>query len=862
MMSLALFAFLGLAAGNTPRNVGSVDAVYSLIDRTLPGSRAHFKLSISQSLTDDGEFSVTLADTSDEKVAIVGSSASELSYGVGFYFREICNMTIGWKRGGGSRIFMPRQWPTIGSKPITKTRLVPWSYMMNVCTHSYSLVWYSWRDWEEFIDWMAMSGINHFLAMTGQEEVQHKVFQQFGLDDASIRSWFNGPAFLTWSRGQNEYGSGIAGPLPRSFMREQWDLQKKIVARHRSLGMTGQLPAFQGNVPVQLKALQKDSNMTQQGDTGWMDALDPLYAKIADAWMQTLIADFGTDHWYQLDGYLNGGTAPWEVETTVGLEQTALPKSADCTWSNKQPGYIPSCTATGGCIPYSTESAAKAKCSIWAECGGITADKNETIWQVRGGSEILPSPSGEVSYVIENLNACHDWNLPIITNPAWFQRGVAVYTGLNRTDPHAIWSYQGWPVEHWLSRSRAGNLKGFIEAVPEGKFNVVDMAASGEWRKWNASAYWGANFVWTTLENFGGDDGMKGNLSLVNEIPFAAMAPEQNTSVWGTGFTSEGIDQNPVYYEFVLEANFRTERVSNITEHIIKRAHRRYGFVAEDPDVTRAWSLLAATVYSQDLGYRDSTAVGHLGSTDVWSWDSDRQAPTESLCKVHSAWGSLIDAGAEVTKPMTEPFRYDLVDTGREVLAQLAGPVGNNFTAAISRAVLNQQEVEAAGGLYAQVLMDVDTLVGTDPAFMLGPWLESARKLGGNATDCNGTIIGDLECGDFMEWNARCQLTSWHPTPKNATKIQTSDYATKHWSGLISDYYVERVKLIVGQALVDAEVGNPLNTTAVDAIKAKHAFAWTTATNEYPTTPANDALKVAAAMWHKYREHFLACYTQ
>jgi hypothetical protein len=30
-------------------------------------------------------------------------------------------------------------------------RNVPWSYFMNVCTHSYSLVWYSWADWEQFI---------------------------------------------------------------------------------------------------------------------------------------------------------------------------------------------------------------------------------------------------------------------------------------------------------------------------------------------------------------------------------------------------------------------------------------------------------------------------------------------------------------------------------------------------------------------------------------------------------------------------------------------------------------------------------------------------------------------------------------
>jgi hypothetical protein len=32
-------------------------------------------------------------------------------------------------------------------------------------------------------------------------------------------------------------------------------------------------------------------------DTAWMNSVDPLYAKIADEWMQQLIGDFGTDHW-------------------------------------------------------------------------------------------------------------------------------------------------------------------------------------------------------------------------------------------------------------------------------------------------------------------------------------------------------------------------------------------------------------------------------------------------------------------------------------------------------------------------------------------------------------------------------------
>lgn len=51
-------------------------------------------------------------------------------------------------------------------------------------------------------------------------------------------------------------------------------------------------------MPVGLKAIKKDANITVQGATGWIDALDPLYAEVADMWMDTLVDDFGTDHWY------------------------------------------------------------------------------------------------------------------------------------------------------------------------------------------------------------------------------------------------------------------------------------------------------------------------------------------------------------------------------------------------------------------------------------------------------------------------------------------------------------------------------------------------------------------------------------
>jgi hypothetical protein len=67
-------------------------------------------------------------------------------------------------------------------------------------------------------------------------------------------------------------------------------------------------------------------------------------------------------------------------------------------------------------------------------------------------------------------------------------------------------------------------------------------------------------------------------------------------------YTPEGIDQNPVYYEFMAEQNFRATPEPNITAHVIQRAHRRYGYTTSvDPDVTAAWFYLANATCVQDF---------------------------------------------------------------------------------------------------------------------------------------------------------------------------------------------------------------------------------------------------------------------
>ena len=143
-----------------------------------------------------------------------------------------------------------------------------------------------------------------------------QTFLQFGLSDLEIRQFFNGPTYLTWSRGQSmqTVGSGpsVAGiaptmgaGLPRSWMQQQHALQIKILRQARRLGIIGVLPAFQGNLPPQIKRMMPKANIStshdpklgDEGNCAWVSSTDPLFGQVAETWMKIMLEDWGTDHW-------------------------------------------------------------------------------------------------------------------------------------------------------------------------------------------------------------------------------------------------------------------------------------------------------------------------------------------------------------------------------------------------------------------------------------------------------------------------------------------------------------------------------------------------------------------------------------
>jgi hypothetical protein len=105
------------------------------------------------------------------------------------------------------------------------------------------------------------------------------------------------------------------------------------------------------------------------------------------------------------------------------------------------------------------------------------------------------------------------------------------------------------------------------------------------------------------------------------------------------------------------------------------------------------------------------------------------------------------------------------------------------------------------------------------------------------------------------------QVTTWNPTPPGATSIPGGpiDYASKHWSGLISGYYASRAATAQRMALAAAAAGASWDPVAWDLAKATHATEFQLSTTPLPTAAVGDFVAVSQATIAKYEHWFASC---
>ena len=301
LLGVLLFLFLGL---NSARAEGvKTKDLYQLIERIVPGKSSEFVIGDLKGAGDREMFELS---GKDGKIVIKGTSNLAVAKGFGWYLNNYCHTRVSWYKD--DKVVVPDVLPQVDSVVTQECRFEK-RFFLNYCTFGYTMLWWQWEDWERFIDWMALNGINMPLAITGQEAVWMEVWKGLGMSEDQIRAYFTGPAHLPWHRMGNL--DGFLGPLPQDYISHQLDLQKRILKRERSFGMTPVLPAFAGHVPKAIKERYPDAKITCMGSYGtgdeynafFLDPMDPLFIKIQKRFLEVQTKYFGTDHYYGADPF-------------------------------------------------------------------------------------------------------------------------------------------------------------------------------------------------------------------------------------------------------------------------------------------------------------------------------------------------------------------------------------------------------------------------------------------------------------------------------------------------------------------------------------------------------------------------------
>ena len=294
-------AAIGVPDSRLGDDVGQAMALASRLSPALAA-----KVEFHQIDTEQGRDVFTL-ESRGGKVAIGGNNAGSMAVGLNRYLNRYCKVTVSWY--ADVAVELSKTLPDV-PKAERVTARVPQRFFLNYCTWGYTMPFWQWRDWERFIDWMALNGVNLPLAITGQEAVWYNVWTRLGMTDKQVRDYFTGPAYLPWHRMANI--DGWCGPLPKEWLEGQTALQQRIVERERALNMRPVLPAFAGHVPgvlrdlfpkADIQALGSWAGFDEQYRTYFLNSEDPLYGRIQRLFLEEQTRLFGTDHIYGIDPF-------------------------------------------------------------------------------------------------------------------------------------------------------------------------------------------------------------------------------------------------------------------------------------------------------------------------------------------------------------------------------------------------------------------------------------------------------------------------------------------------------------------------------------------------------------------------------
>jgi alpha-N-acetylglucosaminidase len=362
--------------------------------------------------------------------------------------------------------------------------------------------------------------------------------------------------------------------------------------------------------------------------------------------------------------------------------------------------------------------------------------------------------------------------------------GQNIQQAMQRNFPGSVWVLQGWQ----------GNPRAeMLEGVDREHILIQELFGENTHNWEDRKGFESTPFIWCTVTNFGERPGINGKLQRFADEVYRAMNSPYGAYMKGVGIMPEGIDNNPVVYQLMMELAWHSDHV-DVKEWIRDYVAARYGKTNEKID--DAWQLFLQTVYSSDLGYAEGPpenilcARPALQIKSVSSWGSAKKK--FDVLRYKEGVHSFVGARSSFTGSKT--FQIDLVNFLKQDIADDADTVFGSLVQAYEHG--EAWTFEEHAGKFISLLDRTDSLLNTNAWFRFDTWLKQAAASATTPEEKKNNLL-----------NALMLVTYWGGTDPKEDNLH--EYAYKEWGGLVKDFYKVRWQLYFQQLRERLKGGSP-----------------------------------------------------
>ncbi|MBO9619181.1 MAG: alpha-N-acetylglucosaminidase C-terminal domain-containing protein [Niabella sp.] len=383
--------------------------------------------------------------------------------------------------------------------------------------------------------------------------------------------------------------------------------------------------------------------------------------------------------------------------------------------------------------------------------------------------------------------------------------GLKSYEALKAGNKNAIWVIQGWMFSYQRDIWTPERVKALFSKIPDDKVLILDYANDYA-TVWNSlNGYDGKMWVYGFVPNMGGKTPYTGDIHLYATGAAKTLASANKKNLTGFSISGEGLENNEVIYELLTDAAWTRDSI-DLKSWFKDYSMNRYGAYPEA--LKTSWKLLETSAYKSLIDHPQfNWQTGSFSKSRV-NRDPDFFRSVSAFLSCSSLLGK------------SSAYRADAI----ERVALALGIKAEECFIEADNSYKSRDTVagERLGDKGLVMLTEIDRLLESHPLLRLENWLKLAEQ-----------HSADPQLQHFYRSDAKRIVTIWGP-PVN-------DYSCRVWSGLIRDFYRERMRLLLEAKKKGASFD-----------KNQWEINWVKNATLSKAVPFADPLQAAITLYNKY----------